>query len=225
MFRKDLALADCEIKFAGDSVGSFEGYASVFGGVDSYGDTIVRGAYADTLKDRRTPVLMLYGHNPGRVIGKWTALAEDSRGLHVRGELTPGHTDAENTRASLKHGAISGMSIGYYVPEGGASISEDGKSRTLSKISLVEISVVSMPADDAARIDLSSVKSMLDQCTTFAELEDVLRDAAMFSRSSAKAFLARVKDVALREAEAADGLKGIDLSILNAIPKSLICKE
>lgn len=223
MLRKDLALADCEIKFAGDKSRQFAGYASVFGGVDSYGDTIVRGAYADTLKARKSPVMMFYGHNPGRVIGKWTALREDERGLYVEGELTPGHTDAENTWASIKHGALSGLSIGFWVPEGGETLSADGRQRTLSKIDLVEISVVSMPADDAARVDLSSVKSMLDRCDSLSELEDFLRDAGGFTRSSAKAFLARHRHIALREA-AADPGHGmtVDLSCLKAIPKSLL---
>lgn len=224
MQRKDITLANCEIKFSNDKARQFEGYASVFGGVDSYGDTILRGAYAETIKNRNAPVLMLYGHNPGRVIGKWTTLSEDDRGLHVRGELTPGHSDADDVYASLKHGTITGLSIGYRVPEGGQSLSDDGTRRTLSRIDLVEVSVVSMPADDAARIDLSSVKTMLDECASITELEDFLRDAAGFSRSSAKAFLARVKDVALREADAADGTEGLALS-LGSIPTSLLNLE
>ena len=37
-------------KAAGDASGTFTGYGSVFDTVDSYGDTIVKGAFADTLK-------------------------------------------------------------------------------------------------------------------------------------------------------------------------------
>jgi uncharacterized protein len=223
MHRKDIALAQCEIKFSSSNPREFEGYASVFGGVDSYGDTILRGAYADTLKNRRSPVLMLYGHNPGRVIGKWMDLAEDDIGLRGRGELTPGHSDAEDVYASLRHGSISGLSIGYRVPEGGEQRSADGRTRTLSRIDLVEISVVSMPADDAARIDLASVKQMLDECSTTREVEEFLRDAGGFSRSSAKAIVARVRSVSQREAEETPDANGkaFDLSAMRSLSFNL----
>lgn len=194
MLKKDLPLSLCEIKFAQDKPTSFSGYASVFGGVDAYGDTIVRGAYADTLKARKNPILLLYGHNPSRVIGKWTDAREDEKGLFVEGELTPGHSDAGDVAASLKHGALSGLSIGYRVPPGGASEGDDG-TRKLLKIELIEISVVALPADDAARVDLTSVKSQIDGITTIRELEEFLRDEGNFSNAVARAVAQRAKAI------------------------------
>lgn len=222
MHHKSLALTDCEVKFVTDKPRSFEGYASVFGGVDSYGDTIVRGAYVDTLAGRKAPPAMLHGHQRNLVVGKWTDLVEDEKGLRVRGELTPGHTEAENVLALLKHGAVNGLSIGFYVPEGGATWSEDFSKRTITQIDLREISVVSMPADGDARIDLSSVKAAMNDCNTLSEIEDFLRDAGGFSRSGAKTFMARIRDLTLRDAGTGGGdVNGLDLSILNAIPKSI----
>lgn len=189
-----LSLQLCELKFAQDKPTSFSGYASVFGGVDAYGDTIVRGAYADTLKNRSSPVLMLYGHNPSRVIGKWPGLHEDEKGLFVEGELTPGHTDAGDVAASLKHGAMSGLSIGYRVPPGGSADGEDG-TRKLLKIELVEISIVALPADDAARVDLGSVKSQIDELKTIRDVEGFLRDEASFSNALSRAVVERVKAI------------------------------
>lgn len=194
MLSKDIGLAQADIKFAGVEDGTFEGYASVFGGVDSYKDTIVRGAYSKTLEKRSSPVLMLFGHNPGRVLGKWTSLSEDERGLHVKGEFTPGHTEAQNVRASLRHGAISGLSIGFKIPPGGAEEKDDGV-RVLKQIDLVEISVVSMPADDAARVSLDSVKSYIDDIETVRDVEMFLRDAGTLSRAAATALVARCKSV------------------------------
>lgn len=192
--RKDLSLALCELKFADGKPTQFAGYASVFGGVDAYGDTIVRGAYADTIKDRKQPVLMLFGHNPSRVIGKWARLVEDEKGLMVEGELTPGHTDAEDVAASLKHGAMSGLSIGYRVPPGGAAEGEDG-TRKLLKLDLVEISIVALPADDAARVDLGSVKSQVEGINTIRDLEEFLRDEGNFSNAVARAVSQRCKAI------------------------------
>ena len=197
---KDLALADCDIKFAtrDGGVQTFEGYASVWGRVDSYGDTVVRGAFASTLKDRARAPMMLFGHSPGRVIGKWTDLVEDEVGLKVKGELTPGHSDAANVAASLKHGAISGLSIGGWTREQ-ENLSDGG--RVIKAFDLLEISVVSMPAEDEARIDASSVKSALEEVETIRDLERLLRDVAGVSSSNATAIVAKMRRVLQRDAE------------------------
>lgn len=187
---KDLAFDECEIKFASEDTGTFEGYASVFGNKDFQNDIIEKGAYSDTLKSRKAPVLMLYGHNPGRVIGKWTDLAEDSRGLHVRGEFTPGHTDAQNVRASAKHGAISGMSVGIVVREK----EEQGDIRVIKSASLVEISLVSMPANDEARIDAGTVKALTEGMDSLKDAERILRDSG-WSRAAATDFVSQLKSI------------------------------
>ena len=122
-------LADCQLKFDNGKEGVFEGYASVWGRVDSYGDTVVKGAFEKTIaqhKDMQRMPLMLFGHSPGRVIGKWQVMTEDDYGLRVVGELTPGHTDAENIKASMFHGAISGLSIGFRLPPNGSEEKGDG---------------------------------------------------------------------------------------------------
>ena len=54
MQHKTLSISDCEIKLD-EKQGVFSGYASVFNGVDSYGDTILPGAYKNTLKQFGMP--------------------------------------------------------------------------------------------------------------------------------------------------------------------------
>lgn len=191
--RKLLGIQAAEFKFDGET-GEFEGYASVFNGIDSYGDTIAPGAYKRTLGDRERPIRMRWNHY-GPVIGKWIELREDERGLLVRGQLTPGHSVAKDVHASLKHGAIDGLSIGYYAKD--YEEDEDGK-RLLKDIELVEISVVEEPADNAARI--SGVKDRLESAETMKDFEKILRDGG-FSWATAKALVSRMKSVALREAE------------------------
>ena len=110
--RKTLKLNNAELTLDDAETGKFSGYASVFGGIDSYGDTIAPGAYKDTLQGRERPIRMRWNHY-GPVIGKWLSMVEDTKGLLVAGELTPGHRVAIDTYASLKHGAVDGMSIGY----------------------------------------------------------------------------------------------------------------
>jgi len=133
----------------------------------------------------------------GDVIGKWLRIEEDDKGLYVEGELTPGHSKAQDVYASLKHGAVSGMSIGYRPVK---AVANDHGGVDLHEIDLVEISVVESPADLAATVD--DVKSAIEQITSLKAVESLLRDAGGFSRTDAKALLACVKSLCLRDAEA-----------------------
>ena len=181
---KTTPLDALELKFVGEAM-RFSGYASVFGQVDSYGDTIAPGAYKDTLIDRERPVRMRWNHY-GPVIGKWIRIDEDTKGLYVEGELTPGHRVAVDTYASMKHGAIDGMSIGYTADQ--FKSLPDGR-RLLEKIGLVEISVVEEPADLGARV--AGIKS----ASTIREIEATLRDSCGFSRADALTLVTRIKSM------------------------------
>lgn len=195
LVRKSLSLNDVELKMDGDS-GKFSGYASVFGGIDSYGDTIIKGAFETTLKRDGKPK-MFYSHDAfgGIPIGKWLSAKEDDKGLMVEGELTPGLTLANDVRAALKHGTLDGLSIGGYLKAGDFDLQDDGR-RVIRKWSkLVEISVVAFPADSAARVDLSSVKSAIEELSTIRDFERFLRDAGGFSSEAAKTICSRAKDL------------------------------
>ena len=195
MERKNLELSAVELKFSEEDGGrKFSGYASVFGGTDSYGDTILPGAYKKTIKKRERPIQMRWNHY-GPVIGKWTVVQEDDKGLYVEGELTPGHSVAEDVYASLKHGSVTGLSIGYrpvQIRELG-----DGK-RELKEIELVEISAVESPADIAAQI--GNVKSEIETATTLKDYERILRDAGL-ARADATALVSGIKSLAQSDSE------------------------
>lgn len=194
MQHKLLQLSASEIKFSGDNPRVFSGYASVFNGVDAYGDSIEPGAYKETInpENRDRPIQLRWNHF-GPVIGKWKAMAEDEKGLWVEGELTPNHSVASDVAASLAHGAVNGLSIGYRVAEDGVEMR--GNTRVLKKIDLFEISVVEEPADNMARV--SGIKSMLEEVTTLKEIEAILRDAGRFSKADATALVSRVKSLSL----------------------------
>lgn len=196
METKQLALQQTEIKFSKNAELAFSGYASMFGGIDSYGDTVEKGAYKNTLTGRDRPIRMRWNHY-GDVIGKWTRLEEDEKGLYVEGELTPGHSKAADVYASLKHGAIDGMSIGYRVK---SSQELEGNRRLLKEIELIEISVVEEPADLMATI--AEVKSALETANSLKEVESLLRDVGGFSRVDAKHLVSKINSLYQREAEA-----------------------
>lgn len=207
LLHKTLSLSDVELKMEGES-GRFAGYASVFGGVDSYGDTIVKGAFAQTLKSAMPK--MFWNHDWNMPIGKWTVAKEDEKGLYVEGELTPGLGLSEDVKAALKHGTLDGLSIGGFLKKGDYEETESG--RTIHKWSnLMEVSPVVFPADSSARIDLASVKSMdfealLPECKTERDIERLLRDAGL-GKWEAMALVSRAKEIlkgrdAQEEAEA-----------------------
>lgn len=200
--RHETPLQACNLKFNQDQPDSrmFEGYASVFDGVDSFGDTIVKGAFSESLSKMKRKPLMLYGHSANNVIGKWTDVEEDDVGLHVRGELTPNHSLADDVYASMKHGAIDGISIGFRIPKGGSEELDDG-GRKLSKIDLVEMSIVGFPADDSARVSAVKMSDEIGSIESIRDAERFLRDAGL-PVSMAKAFISQCRPLYQREADA-----------------------
>jgi HK97 family phage prohead protease len=192
-----LRLEDAQIKLDGDS-GRFIGYASVFGGTDSYGDTIVKGAFERTLRNKGKP-RMFFNHEWGMPIGKYPVAKEDDRGLLVEGEFTPGMALSAEVRAAMKHGTIDGLSIGGFLKKGDYDETENGRViRHWSN--LVEVSPVVFPADAAARVDLGTVKgaeldAALEEIETIRDFERFLRDAGGLSKGAASALVARAKVV------------------------------
>ena len=147
-----------EIKALKDS-GEFEGYGSTFGGEpDAYGDVIALGAYADSLaahKAKGTMPKLFWQHDPHEPIGKWLDAREDDHGLLMRGRLNMDVQRGREAHALLKAGDIDGLSIGYRIKE--YSVDTDTGVWTLEKLDLVEVSVVSVGANDNAVVQ--SVKA------------------------------------------------------------------
>ena len=148
-----------DIKAMDDDTGEFEGYGSTFGGEpDSYGDVIVKGAYAETLKAHKakgTMPKMFWQHDSHEVIGKWLDAQEDDTGLLMRGKLNMAVQRGREAYALLKEGDIDGLSIGYSIKR--YESDEDTGVWYLKELDLFEVSVVSIGANENATI--SSVKA------------------------------------------------------------------
>lgn len=162
--------------------GHVEGLISAFGSVDAYGDTIKHGAYAKSLaqlKESGRKLPLLYQHDPHRPIGVWNDLAETAAGLAGKAKLTMAIRDAQEAYALAKDGALTGISIGYNIPPGGAV--QEGRKRVLTEIDLLEASLVTFPADPLARVRV--VKAV----ASVRDLEEVLQQAGGLSGRKAKA--------------------------------------
>ena len=177
-----------QIKATGDD-GTVEGYGSVFGVRDNYDDVIAKGAFVKSLKDHKaagTMPAMLWQHDADKPIGVWTEMVEDEKGLRIKGQLAMETVKGKEAHALLKMGALNGLSIGFMSKEW--AYDRETEVRTLTAIDLWEVSLVTFPANEKARV--TNVKSA-DELQAPKDAEKVLRDAG-FSKSDATAFVSRV---------------------------------
>lgn len=131
--------------------GLFGGYASLFDRIDMSRDVILRGAFRRTLAARGAGgIRMLFQHDPAEPIGAWMSIEEDAFGLKVRGRLSAGSARACEVRALIRDGALDGLSIGFKA--GRARRDPRSGIRRIHEVDLWEISVVTFPMQDGARI-------------------------------------------------------------------------
>ncbi|MFT0137288.1 HK97 family phage prohead protease [Alloalcanivorax xenomutans] len=182
--------APLQIKSVSEA-GEFEGYGSIFGNVDSYGDVVVKGAFKESLaawKEKGRLPAMLWQHNMHEPIGVYTKVEEDDNGLYVEGRLLIDDDPlARRAHGHMKANSLTGMSIGYVLKEW--EYDNDKEVFLLKEIELWEVSLVTFPANDEARI--SNVKSSLarGEVPRPSQFEKALRDVGL-TRAQAKAFMA-----------------------------------
>ncbi len=194
-----------ELKFLAET-GTFEGYAAVFNVVDRVHDKITPGAFRDSLagyrKSGRLPPL-LWQHEALEPVGAWREMYEDNHGLFAKGDLFINDIPlAKKAYKLLKENAVTGLSIGYRTQE--SYLERKSGIRVLTKVDLLEVSLVTFPANERARV--IGVKG----AASFAVQDDVI---GLFNKSLQRAAAEIKKDIAacrlnasLRQA-AVDALK------------------
>ena len=130
-------------------------------------------------------------------------MEEDNIGLKVRGQLALRTSRGAEAYELLKMKAISGLSIGFVTRED--NYDRVSGIRTLKKVDLWEVSLVTFPANDAARVQGGKSIEMLE---SLRDAEIHLRDACGMSRTEARAFIARIKSLGQRDADG-DALKAL----------------
>lgn len=159
--KKDVSF---ELKQLNDD-GTFSGYASVFGVEDQGQDIVMKGAFTASIADMKSKnrtLPMLWSHDSSTPIGGYSELKEDDYGLFCQGAFTPGVAKAAETHALMKAGVVTGLSIGFQSQD--YEYDTETNIRKLIKVKLFEISPVTFPMLDIARV--SDVKSL------FAELDE-----------------------------------------------------
>jgi len=206
---------NCEFKFAsnGGADGVFEGYASVFNVEDRGADIVKPGAFAASLKSRpAAQVKMLYQHEARSPLGVWDEMAEDSKGLHVKGHLLLDLQQAKEAYILMKEGVLSAMSIGFRTIKD--LIDRSSGVRQLLEVDLWEVSIVTFPMLPAATVTAVKGNPILPDARA---MEQAYRDGGL-SVSEAKIAVAVTKKMVLRDGVriepprcdgAADALKSI----------------
>jgi HK97 family phage prohead protease len=160
--------------------GEINGYAATWE-PDFGGDRIMPGAFDDSLAlhaGAKTAPAFLLNHDPEKPIGRWVGMGPDTKGLRVKGALNLATDLGRAAHEHLKAGDMTGLSIGFSTPRGGATPGPGG-TRLLHKVHLHEVSVVAVPMQHQARV--ISVKSIASP----RDLEALLREVGM-SKSTAR---------------------------------------
>ncbi len=204
----------------GSTVGAFAGMASVFGNRDLDGDVVAPGAFKESIANP-SRIKLLWQHNTAEPIGTWRQLRETTEGLEARGDLLLGVRRGQEAHLLLKAGALDGLSIGFRIPPKGSVFDRATGVRTINKVDLWEVSLVTFPSNPRARVN--AVKLLNDQklVPTPRELEMAFRDLG-FTRAQAKGLVARGYEALNPEAAAAEELaeriRALTGSIREAIP-------
>ena len=130
----DAVTGGAGIRGAGSRV---EGHAAVFDRVDRAGDVFRRGAFAGS-----GAVPLLRQHH-GAPVGVVEMLTEDVAGLRLVARVD----DAETARL-VACGALPGLSVGYR-----PRAVKQGARREILRADLIEVSLVAVPMQPAARVE------------------------------------------------------------------------
>lgn len=161
--------------------GYIEGYVSVKGSIDSYGDTVLDGAYIE-LEEFKRDGFVTVGHELSDLpVGYIESAREDGKGLFV---LAPFHSsdDAQKVRKVCEERKAAGKSIGLSIDYYAMEWEYDKKSeyetriRILKKIKVIGFAIVNVPAErlaEATAVKSGSGRPNEEQYKSLlAELED-----------------------------------------------------
>lgn len=179
--------ADAE---AGEPEGTISGYGSKFGLVDSYNETMKKGAFRSSLAEwrkRKKPIPMLWQHMGNEPIGAWTEYKEDDTGLLLKGSLLLELPRAKEALTLIKANVVTGLSIGYMEIDADPWWDPEREgAREVRKVDLRETSVVTFPALREAQLDAVKSRVARGERPTLREFQRWMQRELGLSRSEAE---------------------------------------
>lgn len=128
---------------------TIKGYACRFNKEDAGRDIITPTIFQSSILPDPSAVKMLYQHDVTRPVGRWTKFKLDAQGLYAEGDIYRQVPDGGTLAILLEHQIIDGLSIGFITHD--YYIRKDGV-RVLTSVELKEISLVTFPMQEGARI-------------------------------------------------------------------------
>lgn len=195
-----------------DEAGTFEAMAWPYGAPDRTGDVILPGAFSKSLEgyaERQTMPPMLWQHKHDEPVGYWMELEDTDAGLRAKGRIETTIQKGGEAYKLAKNKGLS-LSVGFSMKSDDAY--EDDGIRYIKNLELLEVSLVSVPANAGATIQ--TVKS-LKECTP-TEFETRVRDALGLSRRQAKK-LTGLAYTAMTQRDVDEMGDDIEQSIINAL--------
>lgn len=148
------------IEVKDDGTIQIKGYAST-PDVDRYDDIVKPEAFKSAMDGYMKNPVVLLGHNPDKVLGQVTEYKLDNKGLEVTAVLT---NDIENTFKNITDKNLRGFSIGFICKSWGYRDEGSKQIREIKELDLIEISVVSTPANPSSLFSLSkSIRYLMDE--------------------------------------------------------------
>lgn len=140
------------------------GYAAVFGQETNIGgmfmESIARGAFTDAIG--RDDVVFLINHEGlplARTRSGTMTLKEDDHGLYMEARLDPRDPDVRSIVPKMKRGDLDKMSFAFIPETQEWDESGDMPRRTIKRVSLYDVSIVTTPAYDGTEIGLRSLEA------------------------------------------------------------------
>ena len=138
------------VEEADDGSVNIKGYAST-NDTDRAGDVIDKEAWEKGgLENYTNNPVILFNHDYNRPIGRATGLETDDRGLKLTANISKSAGDVTNL---VKEGILRAFSVGFRVKD--ADYIEETDGLKISDAELFEVSVVSVPANQAATFSVA----------------------------------------------------------------------
>lgn len=153
--------------------GTFSGYASVFNIIDEQDDIILPGAFTETILKKAGRIKLLWQHQHDEPIGNILEINENKVGLYIVANLLLDLQKAREAYVMLKSGTIDSLSIGYVPLQ--YDIDQKTGVRSLNKVDLWEVSLVTFPANSHSRVINVKAKEETNLIYAIEKAKEILK--------------------------------------------------
>ena len=132
---------------------------------DRTGDIVTAQAWSKGIENYRKNPVLLYQHKHDCPIGRVDKVTVDRKGLFVEANISAAAEKLHSVHSLIKDGALKSFSVGFRVNDGKYDHKTD--SMTITDVELLEISVVSVPANQESLFSVR--KSFEDNHNDYVE--------------------------------------------------------